>query len=80
MRTGRPKIDEKIKKTKLIKVRVSHEQREIVKNLAERQGVSVSDLVRGLIDEIDSDEVVAKLSKDKPMRSETMRSDAITAQ
>lgn len=84
MRTGRPKIDDKLKKSKLLKLRVSMDEHEAVKSLAESRGVSVSDLLRYLIKEVDQDAIrdaiVDELSnnKSKPTRSVKMRSSETT--
>ena len=39
-----------MKKTEKIEVRLSHEEKKALANLAEQEGRSVSELVRGLID------------------------------
>ncbi len=46
VRTGRPKIEPGKRKDKLIKVRVSVSEHEVIKKFAESRGVSVSDLVK----------------------------------
>lgn len=78
MRTGRPKIDDNLKKSKLLKFRVSMDEHKAVKRLAESQGVSVSDLLRVLIKEVDQDAIrerfLGEVSKDESLRSNKMRS------
>lgn len=84
MRTGRPKIDDKLKKSKLLKIRVSLDEHKAVKSLAESRGVSVSNLLRYLIKEVDQDAIrdaiVDELSnnKSKPTRSVKVRSSETT--
>lgn len=46
VKVGRPKVEPGKRKDKLIKVRVSVSEHELIKKFAESRGVSVSDLVK----------------------------------
>ena len=48
-RTGRPRKAADQVKVKLVKVRVTHAEREQVKRMAEQRGMTVTDMVRAFL-------------------------------